>query len=306
MNRRHIVKSQDNDEFGDEMIKNFRLTQSNSEFVSTIGQMLLPSRGHSIDRKLDSSSTLVSSSRRGSKFTNVDREGLLGVEEIVSMRRLPHSGVAVTAALDRDVEVKEYRSREVRKEATPKFSNRASDRSGCHRTGGRVRGIAGGGMSTSQGHEEVKSYLETDTDFINVNLMSTSGFDNFEESNFSGLGIVGQRSQDREVGLDVAEKVEHYEEDNQETRMKYSPDGLIKRSSTAPVVSKAPCQLDFQSTTESVGKRKEVVAVAEEIGDKIKDKQIRSYSEKLTHTAAFASPHIFMQGSGGLQSAQNR
>ena len=300
MNRRHVVNRQGNDEFGEETITNFHLTQSNSEFLSTIGQMLLPSRGHSIDRKLDSPSTLVSSNRRGSRLTDVDKEGLLEFEEIVSTQRSPHSGVAITATLDRDVEVKEYRPREVRKEATPKFSNRASDRSSSHRSGGRVTGTGSGGLCTSQGHEEAKSHAERDNDLRNLSLKNTSGFDNLNQWNSSGHGTVGQRSQEREVGLDIGDKDAHYEEDNQEIHLKYSPEGLIKRSSTAP------CQLDFKSAAESDDKRKEVAAVEEEIVNRIEDKQVRSCSEKLTYTNASVFPHSSIRGSGGLRSAQNR
>lgn len=302
MNRRKPASSQGDYEFGDEMVEKFRLAQSNSEFESTIDQMRLPSGGHSIDRKLDSSSVPSSSSRRGSRAIDREKEGLIGVEEIPV--RQSQLGVGGPVALDRDVEVKEYRSREVRKEATPKFSNRATDRSGVV-----VKATPGGGFSSSQGDDEAKSYLGKGFDFCYIDH---SDVDNNGKTNSIELGTAEGGSQERETGVEKSDRYRiltvHYDGTGDRNFSVCSTAEVIKRSSTAPVGSKTFRHLNTKSHTYSEDRGQDGIVEEREVGDRDKDKdrQFRSHSEKMSPTAG-SIPQLSMNvGGRGIRSAQCR
>ena len=123
MNRRKPGNQGTND-FEDETAENFRTTQSNSEFLFAINQMRLPNEGHSIDRKPDAPVSVTppfASGRKGSR--KVERDGPVGTED-VGLRRSFFS--TNTSLAEREVENREHRSREVRKQATPKFSSKSN------------------------------------------------------------------------------------------------------------------------------------------------------------------------------------
>lgn len=100
--------SSTNSSYPNDMIESFRITQSNSEFLSAVDQMRQPAEGHSVDRRLAASA--------------VNRKGNASLEDVNTGQGFRQS------SLNSD------RFRGVRKEATPKFLSRFSASGSSSRT----------------------------------------------------------------------------------------------------------------------------------------------------------------------------
>lgn len=113
MDQKKFSNSSPLGEFQGGMRETFRSDQNSREFETAVDKIRQPQEGHSVDRKVGASS----SARRG--YTKIGKE----LHEALSDWSVDGLLHPISSRAD---EGREHRSREIRKEATPKFLSKLS------------------------------------------------------------------------------------------------------------------------------------------------------------------------------------
>ena len=332
MNRRKSVDNQGVNDFDNEVVENFRTTQSQSEFLFAIDQMRLPNGGYSVDREVDTpASASLSSSTNRKSSRKVGRDTLTGMEDSSSRRSFFNTSLS-----EREVESREHRgAREVRKQATPKFTNKSShatSRSGSKSyQGNEIFGLisqagqssrqdelkmedmgsngrntdASNGMNGDQ-DGDIDKYREKQIDIDNdYENDPPSGQTEYLESPVSDLIEAYARSKETKK-----EREKEKEKESPTVSLEYALEGVMKRSSTAPLISKvrknskqlAENEEKLMLLRESANAREK-----EKEKEREKDKEkLRSVSERSSATSSSANSLINSPYQAVSRSAQLR
>ena len=328
MNRRKPVGNQGVNDFDNEVVENFRTTQSQSEFLFAIDQMRLPNGGYSVDRKVDTpASASLSSSTNRKSSRKVGRDTLTGMEDSSSRRSFFNTSLS-----EREVESREHRgAREVRKQATPKFTNKSSgatSRSGSKSyQGNEIFGLisqagqssrqdelkmedmgsngrntdASNGMNDDQ-DGDIDKYREKQIDIDNdYENDPPSGQTEYLESPVSDLIEAYARSKE-------TKKEREKEKESPTVSSEYALEGVMKRSSTAPLISKVrKNSKQLAENEEKLMLLRESANAREKEKEKEREKEkLRSVSERSSATSSSANSLINSPYQAVSRSAQLR